>query len=59
MARQFLYDLGILSVRVQECPKSVPKGVIKSGSKTNSVLGLDWLGEGANLERWDADIMNS
>jgi hypothetical protein len=31
----------------------------KSGSKTNSVLGLDWLEEGANLEGWDADIKNS
>jgi len=30
----------------------------KSGSKTNSVLGRDWLGEGANLEGWDADIVN-
>ena len=27
-----------------------------NGSNTNSVLGRDWLGEGANLEGWDADI---
>jgi hypothetical protein len=30
MAQQFLYDLGILSVRVQESPKSVPKGAIRN-----------------------------
>ncbi len=31
----------------------------KSGSKTNSFLGRDWLGDGANLDSWDADMMDS
>lgn len=31
----------------------------KSGSKTSSFLGRDWLGDGANLDGWDADIVDS
>jgi len=32
---------------------------IQKGLETNSGLGRDWLGEGANLCGWEADIVDS